>query len=132
MNLKSRKCISKASRRPGKTGGREGGEADFGLLCFPETLSRWLPPWIPKQKQSNLAPDFSWSPIGWGRLKKQPGLRRNGNRRRPNGSFAIARCACGARNHSSRQRGRISGRLASCSPKSVAIKITHWIIFAGE
>src|SRR5258708_20228526 len=27
-----------------------------------EPLSRWIPPWAPKQKQSSLAPGFSWSP----------------------------------------------------------------------
>jgi NAD(P)-dependent dehydrogenase (short-subunit alcohol dehydrogenase family) len=46
----------------GKNQGLRGGEADFGLLCSPETLSAGIPPWIPKQKQSNLAPDFSRSP----------------------------------------------------------------------
>src|SRR5260370_31544168 len=29
-----------------------------------EPLSRWIPPWAPKQKQSSLAPGFSWSPSG--------------------------------------------------------------------
>src|SRR5260221_2858377 len=27
-----------------------------------EPLSRWIPPWAPKQNQSSLAPAFSWSP----------------------------------------------------------------------
>ena len=58
MNLKSRKCISKASRRPGKTGGREGGEADFGLLCSPETLSRWHPSMDTEAEAIQSSPRF--------------------------------------------------------------------------
>jgi hypothetical protein len=40
-------------------------EAELILLYYVprEPLSRWIPPWAPKQKQSSLAPGFSWSPI---------------------------------------------------------------------
>jgi hypothetical protein len=39
-------------------------EAELILLYYVprEPLSRWIPPWAPKQKQSSLAPGFSWSP----------------------------------------------------------------------
>ena len=39
-------------------------EAKLILLYYVphEPLSRWIPPWAPKQKQSSLAPGFSWSP----------------------------------------------------------------------
>jgi hypothetical protein len=44
-------------------------EAELILLYYVphEPLSRWIPPWAPKQKQSSLAPGFSWSPLsaGW-------------------------------------------------------------------
>ena len=46
-----------------KPGAKEGGGADLALLCSPEPLSRWIPPWAPKQKQSSLAPGFSRSPV---------------------------------------------------------------------
>src|SRR5260221_7728839 len=38
-------------------------EAELILLYYVphEPLSRWIPPWAPKQKQSSLAPGFSWS-----------------------------------------------------------------------
>jgi hypothetical protein len=36
-------------------------EAELILLYYVprEPLSRWIPPWAPKQKQSSLAPGFS-------------------------------------------------------------------------
>src|SRR5260221_9909809 len=39
-------------------------EAKLILLYYVphEPLSRWIPPWAPKQKQSSLAPGFSCSP----------------------------------------------------------------------
>jgi len=49
-----------------KPGAKEGGGADLALLCPPEPLSRWIPRWAPKQKQSSLAPGFSRSPITGG------------------------------------------------------------------
>ena len=52
---------------PGLPGDREKPglkrEAKLILLYYVphEPLSRWIPPWAPKQKQSSLAPGFSWS-----------------------------------------------------------------------
>src|SRR5258708_32412837 len=51
-----------------KPGATEGGGADLALLCPPEPLSRWIPRWAPKQKQSSLAPGFSRSRFEPGRL----------------------------------------------------------------
>jgi hypothetical protein len=46
------------TRRPGKTGGREGGEADLGLLCSPETLSRWHPSMETEAEAIQSSPRF--------------------------------------------------------------------------
>ena len=47
--------------KPGTDGAAK---ADFGLLCSPESCHAGIPPWIPKQKHSNLAHDFYRSPKG--------------------------------------------------------------------
>ena len=52
-----------------KPGAKEGGGADLALLCPPEPLSRWIPRWAPKQKQSSLAPGFSRSPLRSSRIR---------------------------------------------------------------
>src|ERR1700730_11837579 len=46
------------TRRPGKPGGREGGEADLGLLCSPETLSRWHPSMETEAEAIQSSPRF--------------------------------------------------------------------------
>jgi hypothetical protein len=55
-----------------KPGAKEGGGADLALLCPPGPVSRWIPPWAPKQKQSSLAPGFSWSPCRSSRFLPVP------------------------------------------------------------
>ena len=62
-----------------KPGAKEGGGADLALLCPPEPLSRWIPPWAPKQKQSSLAPGFS----------RSLGLARHGLLNKPRISVAV-------------------------------------------
>ena len=59
----SNASLAGPSRDREKPGAKEGGGADLALLCPPEPLSRWIPRWAPKQKQSSLAPGFSRSPI---------------------------------------------------------------------
>jgi len=61
LTLAGRFC-SRFSGDREKPGAKEGGGADLALLCPPGPVSRWIPPWAPKQKQSSLAPGFSWSP----------------------------------------------------------------------
>jgi hypothetical protein len=41
-----------------KPGAKEGGGADLALLCPPEPLSLWIPPWAPKQKAIQSSPRF--------------------------------------------------------------------------
>ena len=60
LTLAGRFC-SRFSGDREKPGAKEGGGADLALLCPPGPVSRWIPPWAPKQKQSSLAPGFSWS-----------------------------------------------------------------------
>src|SRR6266446_2030805 len=56
------RSLRSALRRPGKTRGREGGEADLGLRCSPpKPCHDGIPPWTPKLNQSSLA-GFSRSP----------------------------------------------------------------------
>ena len=52
-----------AAERPGKTGGREGGEADLGLLCSPETLSRWHPSMDAEAEAIQSSPRFFLVPF---------------------------------------------------------------------
>ena len=55
---------NRSKRRPGKTGGRERA-AKLIMVYYvpPKRCHGGIPPWTPKQKQSSLAPGFSWSPI---------------------------------------------------------------------
>jgi hypothetical protein len=54
---------NRSKRRPGKTGGREGGEADHGLLCSPETLSRWHPSMDTEAEAIQSSPRFFLVPF---------------------------------------------------------------------
>ena len=54
----SRRCSVDCNRRPGKTGGSEGGEADLGLLCSPQTLSRWHPSMDTEAEAIQSSPRF--------------------------------------------------------------------------
>ena len=55
-------CAHRGYLETGKNRGLKR-EAELILLYYVphEPLSRWIPPWAPKQKQSSLAPGFSWS-----------------------------------------------------------------------